>query len=717
MATDFDFIKTQLANITYMVQRFNGTGAQTSFLLAEIPASDDLIAAFINGVLQPNTNFSLSGQSVVFGSAPPSGVGNVEIVVAPYIAHALINAEFIVVGGQSLPAALTKFVAVYGAYSEAQAAAATLPDGQRVEVEADENHDGIRTRYFVQDGLVVFAGNVDQLRIDLTDEGMPPAEVLDSMKPIANYTALRNYTGRATGVRITQVGLSGFFQRDDADTSTADNGGTCIVDSAERRWKRVRDAGTVHVDWFGAKAISGSEAVNATAILAAHNYCAGQTRDKTVLFGAGAYPFNTTLVLRGIVEWVGPTPGSAGTTLEWTGSAAVALSLDPGEWYGNYQGTFRKIRIARAPSASRAVGFDLIRCSEYEFQDVHVSDMGTAFKFQGAPINYFDRIVTDYCDVVFDYSTQIGIFGNANHNFTRCNFWETSDCVFKFTGGEAYAIYLQNSNIERFGTFIKNGENTPEGLNIRNFRVSKCHLLATDSPNSRLIYYKAKPGNYACIFRDVTFEDSMVLLNSSDHVCYIDNNGNTASSTLLFENLSFHNVAAYGAATALVYSNKFGTTVRATGSTVAQQGDNWGNVLSLAYGDAIAVETNSPQFYGAIWSGDGAAQPSIGDGALNGSYIIESGMIRVRIEAVFGPATQQGNGIWRFSMPFSGLGAAIGSAFLSVPGVGNYACTVIGNTQGGFVSLALNTTGNLVPFGITTNPTTSLTIEYSYAAG
>ena len=44
--------------------------------------------------------------------------------------------------------------------------------------------------------------------------------VLDNAKALSNYTALRAYTGRATGVRITQAGLAGFFQRDASDTTS-----------------------------------------------------------------------------------------------------------------------------------------------------------------------------------------------------------------------------------------------------------------------------------------------------------------------------------------------------------------------------------------------------------------------------------------------------------------------------------------------------------------
>lgn len=75
--------------------------------------------------------------------------------------------------------------------------------------------------------------------------------VLDEAKPMQSYTALRNYTGRAKGVRITLPGIAGIFQRDDADTTTPDDGGIVIVDASGRRWKRVYD-GPVSVQWFGA---------------------------------------------------------------------------------------------------------------------------------------------------------------------------------------------------------------------------------------------------------------------------------------------------------------------------------------------------------------------------------------------------------------------------------------------------------------------------------
>lgn len=83
-------------------------------------------------------------------------------------------------------------------------------------------------------------------------DGGTVKDVLDTAKPLANYTALRAYNGTATQIRITSTGIAGFFYRDDADTTSADNGGTIIVAGNGKRWKRLFD-GPSNIRWFGAK--------------------------------------------------------------------------------------------------------------------------------------------------------------------------------------------------------------------------------------------------------------------------------------------------------------------------------------------------------------------------------------------------------------------------------------------------------------------------------
>ena len=84
-------------------------------------------------------------------------------------------------------------------------------------------------------------------------------DVLDGAKSLQDYAALRAYTGRATRIYITGLpatakpaGIAGVFQHAPTDTTSADNGGTIIVGTDGRRWKRDF-SGAVNVKWFGAK--------------------------------------------------------------------------------------------------------------------------------------------------------------------------------------------------------------------------------------------------------------------------------------------------------------------------------------------------------------------------------------------------------------------------------------------------------------------------------
>lgn len=160
--------------------------------------------------------------------------------------------------------------------------------------------DGISYKFIVKTSTEATIGTYDNITNNISnvysvlaapggsalvgyDDGTVQA-VLDDSKPLANYTALRNYTGRATGVRITQSGIAGFFQRDASDTTSADNGGTIIVDASGRRWKRLF-TGAVNVKWFGAKGDGSDD--DTSAFQAAINYCLATKTTAIETLGSG----------------------------------------------------------------------------------------------------------------------------------------------------------------------------------------------------------------------------------------------------------------------------------------------------------------------------------------------------------------------------------------------------------------------------------------------
>jgi hypothetical protein len=80
-------------------------------------------------------------------------------------------------------------------------------------------------------------------------EGGTVADALIAGRKLANYTALRNYSGRATRIEVTQGGIAGVFNRLGDSAGHVDNSGTTIVGA----YAWGRDYG-IDVDpaWFGA---------------------------------------------------------------------------------------------------------------------------------------------------------------------------------------------------------------------------------------------------------------------------------------------------------------------------------------------------------------------------------------------------------------------------------------------------------------------------------
>jgi hypothetical protein len=81
---------------------------------------------------------------------------------------------------------------------------------------------------------------------------------VNSLVKLADYAALRAYKGRETTVEITGYlaakdpsGCAGVFVQSSTDTTTADNGGTVLIDAKNRRWKRQFN-GRTNIQWFGA---------------------------------------------------------------------------------------------------------------------------------------------------------------------------------------------------------------------------------------------------------------------------------------------------------------------------------------------------------------------------------------------------------------------------------------------------------------------------------
>jgi hypothetical protein len=137
---------------------------------------------------------------------------------------------------------------------------------------------------------------------------------VQSAKILLNIAALQALS-TATSALPTQVQLTynyvagdggGVFRYDSTDTTSADNGGTIIVDALNRRWKR-QYSGAINVRWFGATGLDAT-ADQSAAIFAAVAACEAAGRG-TVYFPDGTYRFKNLRSL-GRISFEGQTAGN-----------------------------------------------------------------------------------------------------------------------------------------------------------------------------------------------------------------------------------------------------------------------------------------------------------------------------------------------------------------------------------------------------------------------
>ena len=152
------------------IVHFTGDGSTVEFALPSNPGSKKNLIVSIDGVLQHQDAFDVTSGSdrLVFAEAPSAtAADNIEVRIAPSVMLTVTDAQDMsFVGpdgikrnlGSYLREGVSKAVFSFPTLALAQAAAATLPDGQVMEVSQDETSKGARTRYKVQAGALVFIG-------------------------------------------------------------------------------------------------------------------------------------------------------------------------------------------------------------------------------------------------------------------------------------------------------------------------------------------------------------------------------------------------------------------------------------------------------------------------------------------------------------------------------------------------------------------------------
>lgn len=90
--TALDDFNDTTASLLPTFQTFSGTGAETAFTLNYAPINEDALDVYISGGYLQKSQYSVSGTTLTFSSAPANGTDNIEVKMAGTVAYQIIGA-------------------------------------------------------------------------------------------------------------------------------------------------------------------------------------------------------------------------------------------------------------------------------------------------------------------------------------------------------------------------------------------------------------------------------------------------------------------------------------------------------------------------------------------------------------------------------------------------------------------------------------------------
>ena len=344
-------------------------GTTSTLTLSQTYVSPQNISVHFDGVYQGPDTYTLSGSTVIFNSVIPVGTSEVYIV-----------------GGSTLPI--------------------NTPAPNSVGLSALQT---AVLNYFTQSS--VLSGSLGAF---IVGSGFPVLSTIAALRAINSVQpATRVFV---TGYYAEGDGGGGPYRLNTSDTTSADNGGTILVDALGRRWYMVVTNNTTTIEQWGAKGdgvtVDSTAYANAIAWTAANH--------KTLLLSEKTYVLNVQLV-------IGNGSNSAPSTLNnfsvlGTPSNAEANEVSPlisGTqflWTGG--STSNPVVLINGPCVGINFSGVVINCNNTAQQGISFSH---PIRGQYQDITVINN-VTGYAISHTAYSNPTNcVIGSSNNNFVRLN--------------------------------------------------------------------------------------------------------------------------------------------------------------------------------------------------------------------------------------------------------------------------------------------------------
>jgi hypothetical protein len=236
------------------------------------------------------------------------------------------------------------------------------------------------------------------------------------------------------GYYVGADGGEGMFWHDAADTTSADNGGTIIVDAAGNRWYRERNKEALNIFWFGIHS-GGDSAPALNAALAALPTGGGEIAFQpykhtfnsaiTYTYPSAQKPFRVSFTGSGenatILYW----PASNGITLNTTDPSHTFLFRDMTLTTGA-PGLYTGISVNQSANLGGAQQSEFVRITlQGDYPTISSDEWGTAIAIKQQSFVSYDTVVVNgnsLCDGVTIVGNVAGSQFAIQHVFSNCFF-------------------------------------------------------------------------------------------------------------------------------------------------------------------------------------------------------------------------------------------------------------------------------------------------------
>jgi len=103
------YIGNEPTNTAFLTDTFNGTGSQLIFTMTVAPANTTSVLVMVTGVVQDPSTYAVSGTTLTFSAAPPSGTSNISVRYLGIPASGITNTAYRTVTDYTATAGQTSF--------------------------------------------------------------------------------------------------------------------------------------------------------------------------------------------------------------------------------------------------------------------------------------------------------------------------------------------------------------------------------------------------------------------------------------------------------------------------------------------------------------------------------------------------------------------------------------------------------------------------------